>query len=116
MEINPKLLTASGKTKLKNLSPEFGALDYGCLSRLDFKKIEDYYDHLKNWDTHRVLREIFNGSGVEGGDECGGCWDGLSCSERAIYRNIANIIIELRQKVDDAANDADEVARRLDRI
>lgn len=116
MEIDPKLLKASGKTKLKKLSSESGTLDYGCLSWLDFKKSEDYYNHLNNWNTHQVLREIFNGSEVTEDDECEGCWDGLSCSERAIYRNIANIIIELRQKVDNAANDASEVAKRLDRI
>jgi len=116
VEIDPKLLKPSGKTKLKKLSPEFGPLDYGCLSWLDFKKPEDYYDHLKNWNTHQVLREIFNGSEVTEDGECEGCWDGLSCSERAIYKNIANIIIELRQKVDDAANDASEVATRLNRI
>lgn len=108
MEIDPKLLKSSGKTKLKKLSSEFGPLDYGCLSRYDFKKPEDYYNHLKNWDIHQVLGEIFNGSEVTEDD--------LSCSERAIYRNIANIIIELRQKVDDAANDASAVAQRLDRI
>ena len=116
MEINPKLLNPSGKRKLKKLLSEFGTPNYGCLSWADFVKPEDYYSFLSSWNTHLVLREIFKESGVEEDDEYDGGWSGLSYTERAIYENIANILIELRYKVDSVESAVSNVAERLDHI
>ena len=117
MEIDPKLLTASGKKKLKKILTEWGPPNYsslGCWS--DFKKSEDYYKFQSEWNTHQVIREIFDGSGIEESVEEGLGWHPLTPREEAIYKNIANIIISLRNQIEDAAETAKGVSRRLDEV
>ena len=117
MKTNPKLLTASGKKKLKKILAEYGPPNYsslGCWS--DFQNSEDYYKFQSEWNTHQVLREIFDGSGIEENDEYEGGFRGLTYTEVGIYRNIANIIISLRNQIEDAADTAKGVSRRLDEI
>jgi hypothetical protein len=113
MEIDPKLLTATGKKKLKKILSECGPPDYSGLAWSDFQKGEDYYKFRDKWNTHKVLREIFNGSGVEENDEYN-CGFDLSYNDGIIYTNIANIIISLRNQIEDAAETARGVSRRLD--
>jgi hypothetical protein len=110
MEIDPKLLTATGKKKLKKILSEYGLPDYSGLAWSDFQKGEDYYKFLDKWNTHMVLREIFNGLGIE--YDSG--FEGLSYNEEVIYTNIAKIIISLRNQIEDAAETARGVSRRLD--
>jgi hypothetical protein len=122
MEIDPKLLTSSGKKKVKKILSECGPPDYSGLAWSDFQKGEDYYKFLDKdyykfldkWNTHKVLREFFDGSGIEENDEyeCG--FDNLSYNEVTIYTNIAKIIISLRNQIEDAAETAGRVSRRLD--
>ena len=117
MEINPKLLDSSGKKKVKKILAEYGPPNYDSLGWSDFQKGEDYYKFQSEWNTHKVLREIFDGSGIEeddGGYESG--FEGLSYSEEVIYTNIANIIIGLRNQIEDAAETAKGVSRRLDNV
>ena len=116
MEINPKSLTASGKKKLKKILAENGPPNYSSLGWSDFQNSEDYYKFPSEWNTHQVLREIFDGSGIEESVEEGLCWHPLTPREEAIYKNIANIIIGLRNQVEDAAETAEGVSRRLDRV
>jgi hypothetical protein len=114
MEIDPKLLTATGKKKLKKILSEYGPPDYSGLAWSDFQKGEDYYKFLDEWNTHQVLREIFDGSGINEDDEYDSGFEGLSYNEEAIYTNIAKIIISLRNQIEDAAETARGVSRRLD--
>jgi hypothetical protein len=114
MEINPKLLTATGKKKLKKILSECGPPDYSGLAWSDFQKGEDYYKFKSEWNTHKVLREFFDGSGIEENDEHEFGFEDLSYNEGAIYTNIANIIISLRDQIEDAAETARGVSRRLD--
>jgi hypothetical protein len=116
MKINPKLLTASGKKKLKEILAEYGLPNYGRLGYSDFKKEEDYYKFQSEWGTHQVLREIFDGSFVEENEEYDFGFGDLDYNEGAIYTNIANIIISLRNQIEDAAETANGVSRRLDRV
>jgi hypothetical protein len=113
MEIDPKLLTATGKKKLKKILSECGPPDYSGLARSDFQKGEDYYKFLSEWHTHMVLREIFDGSGVEENEDYD-CGFDLSYNDGIIYTNIAKIIISLRNQIEDAAQTAERVSRRLD--
>jgi hypothetical protein len=114
MEIDPALLSASGKKKVKKIISEFGPPDYSGLAWSDFQKGEDYYKFLDKWNTHQVLREIFNGSGAEENDDYDCGFEDLSCNEVTIYTNIAKIIIGLRNQIEDAAETARWVSRRLD--
>lgn len=116
MEINPKLLTASGKKKLKEILAEYGLPNYGRLGYSDFKKAEDYNKFQSEWNTHQVLREIFDESGIEENDEYELGFENLSYNEGAIYTNIANIIINLRNQIQTIEEIADEATRRLDNI
>ena len=116
MEINPKLLTASGKKKLKKILIECNPPNYSSLGWSDFENSEDYYKFQSEWNTHRVLREIFDGSGIEESHEYEGEFEGLTYTEVEIYKNIANIIIGLRNQIEDAAETANGVSRRLDRV
>ncbi len=113
MEIDPKLLTASGKKKLKKILSEHGPPNYDGLGFCDFQNGEDYYKFLGKWNTHQVLREIFNGSGAEENDDYD-CGFELSYNDGIIYTNIANIIISLRNQIEDAVETANGVSRRLD--
>jgi hypothetical protein len=114
MEIDPKLLTATGKKKLKKILSECGPPDYSGLAWSDFQNREDYYKFLDKWNTHQVLREIFNGSGAEENDDYDCGFEDLSYNKGAIYTNIAKIIISLRNQIEDAAETARGVSRRLD--
>jgi hypothetical protein len=114
MEIDPKLLTATGKKKLKKIISECGPLDYSGLAWSDFQNGEDYYKFRDKWNTHQVLREIFDGSGVEENEDYDCGFDNLSYNEVTIYTNIAKIIIGLRNQIEDAAQTAGRVSRRLD--
>jgi hypothetical protein len=116
MEIDPKSLTASGQKKVKKILAEYYPPNYGSLGYSDFKKAEDYYKFHSEWNTHQVLREIFDMSGIEENDEYEGGFEGLSYTEARIYRNIANIIINLRSQIECADETANEVRRRLDCI
>ena len=116
MKINPKLLTASGKKKLKEILAEYGLPNYGRLGYSDFKKEEDYYKFQSEWGTHQVLREIFDGSFVEENEEYDFGFGDLDYNEGAIYTNIANIIISLRNQIQVIEETANESTRRLDNI
>jgi hypothetical protein len=116
MEINLKVLTATGKKKLKKILSEYGPPNYGSLQWSDFQNGEDYYKFLDKWNTHQVLREIFDGSGINEDDEYDCAFEGLNYTEEIIYTNIAKIIISLRNQIEDAAETANEANRRLDRI
>jgi len=110
MEIDPKLLTATGKKKLKKILSEHGPPNYDGLGFCDFQNREDYYKFRDKWNTRQVLREIFNGLGIEYDSGFGG----LSYHEEVIYTNIAKIIISLRNQIEDAAQTAERVSRRFD--
>jgi hypothetical protein len=116
MKIDPKLLTASGKKRVKKILAEYGSPNYGSLGYIDFKKAEDYYKFRSEWNTHQVLREIFDGSGIEENGEYESGFEGLSYSGGAIYTNIANIIISLRNQIQTIEETANESTRRLDNI
>lgn len=116
MKIDPKLLTASGKKKLKKILAEHGPPNYGSLGWSDFQKSEDYYKFRSGWNTHQVLREIFDESGIEESVEEGLGWHPLTPREEAIYKNIANIVISLRNQIEDVVETSYAVTRRLDRI
>jgi hypothetical protein len=116
MKIDPKLLTATGKKKVKKILAEYGPPNYISLGLSDFQKGEDYYKFLNEWNTHQVLREIFDGSGIEENEEYDFGFENLSYSEEIIYTNIANIIISLRNQIEDAAETANGVSRRLDNV
>jgi hypothetical protein len=114
MEINIALLSATGKKKLKKILSEHGPPDYSGLAWSDFQNGEDYYKFLDKWNTHQVLREIFNGSGAEENDDYDCGFGDLSYNEEVIYTNIAKIIISLRNQIEDAVETANGVSRRLD--
>jgi hypothetical protein len=116
MEINPKLLTSSGKKKVKKILAEYSSPNYDSLAWSDFQNGEDYYKFLDKWNTHQVLREIFNGSGAEENDDYDCGFEDLSYNEGAIYTNIAKIIISLRNQIQTIEETANEANRRLDRI
>jgi hypothetical protein len=116
MEINTALLSASGKKKVKKILSECGPPNYGSLGWSDFQNGEDYYKFLDKWNTHQVLREIFDGSGINEDDEYDSGFEGLSYNEEVIYTNIAKIIISLRSQIEDAAETARGVSRRLDEV
>lgn len=119
MKINPKLLTASGKKKLRKILAEHGPPNYGNLGWSDFQKPEDYHKFQPEWNTHQVLREIFDGSDiVENSTDVFSetDWEGLSRSQKVIYTNMANIIISLRNQIQTIEETADEATRRLDNI
>jgi len=116
MEINLKLLTSSGKKKVKKILAEYGPPNYDSLGWSDFQKGEDYYKFQSEWNTHKVLREIFDGSGIEENDEYESGFEDLSYNEGIIYTNIANIIISLRNQIQNTEETADEAIRRLNNI
>jgi hypothetical protein len=116
MEINLKLLTSSGKKKVKKILAEYGPPNYGSLGWSDFQKGEDYYKFQSEWNTHKVLRVIFDGSGIEENDEYESGFEDLSYNEGIIYTNIANIIISLRNQIQNTEETADEAIRRLNNI
>jgi hypothetical protein len=43
-------------------------------------------------------------------------WTNLSVSQEKVFINLARIILDLRQKVENAEEAAREVSRRLDRV
>jgi len=116
MEINLKLLTSSGKKKVKKILAEYGPPNYDSLGYSDFQKGEDYYKFLDKWNTHQVLREIFNGSGAEENDDYDCGFENLSYNEGIIYTNIANIIVSLRNQIQTIEETANEANRRWYRI
>jgi hypothetical protein len=116
MEIDPKLLSASGKKKVKKILSECGPPNYGSLGWSDFQNGEDYYKFLDKWNTHQVLREFFDGSGIEENDEYDSGFDNLSYNDGIIYTNIAKIITGLRGQIQTIEEAANEANRRLDRI
>lgn len=115
MEINPKLLTASGRKKLKKIESQPWSHDYESLRWDDFKAYSDFNKFRERWEIHKVLREIYEGSGVEENEDYDGGFDATP-QESAIYGNIAKIIVGLRQEISQAQEEGAEANRRLDSL
>jgi hypothetical protein len=117
-----KALSPSGKKKAKKLMLDPVEIrNYGVFNWADFKSSEDFYRFKVEWDTHQVMREILSGLNTEEvtpnpTSDAGINWTNLSVSQEKVFINLARIILDLRQKVENAEEAAREVSRRLDRV
>ncbi len=122
MNLELKALSPAGKKKAKKLmvfpveTRNYGVFDWG-----DFKSSEDFYRFKLEWDTHQVMREILSGLNTEEvtpnpTSDAGINWTNLSESQEKVFKNLACIVLDLRQKVENAEEAAREVSRRLDRV
>jgi hypothetical protein len=117
-----KALSPSGKKKAKKLMLDPVEIrNYGVFNWADFKSSEDFYRFKVEWDTHQVMREILSGLNTEEvtpnpTSDAGINWTNLSESQEKVFKNLACIVLGLRQKVENAEEAAREVSRRLDRV
>jgi hypothetical protein len=122
MNLKLTALSLAGKKKAKKVMLEpvaernYGAFDWG-----DFKSSEDYHRFRGEWLLHSVMREILVGLNTEEvtsdpTSDAGISWTNLSESQEKVFINLARIILDLRQKAEDAEEAAREVSRRLDRV
>lgn len=108
--IDPAKLTPKGKKKLKKIL-ESADPDYHSIGAIDFKDSFDYYHGYRNsLAVHDTLKEIFRGAYDSDQDAD----DGLDYSTKAVFENLASMILDLRQQINSVEEMAYEANRRLD--
>lgn len=115
--LNESELNASGKRLLKKVFAT-DPPSYNLLQHTHFKKIWKFQEFSQRLDFEKkvdgVLSELFDGHLVSGSVELDKSTGAIALDYK-VCRNLARIIVDLRRGIEEAEEEAYEVARRLDR-